>query len=370
MAKSLEDTAFYRYHRLLALNEVGGDAAASGLDVVSFHHLMSERASAWPHAMTATATHDTKRGEDARARLLALTELSGEWTSAVGRWKMMNAPHIAMDQGVRMPSIGHEYMLYQALIGAWPFAGVSDEFVKRMQDYAVKAAREGKQETSWLNPRKVYEDGLCAFIAAILDTGKSSEFLASFQSFAAGTSLLGALNSLAQLTLKATMPGVPDFYQGTESWDFSLVDPDNRRAVDFGAREAALTSAPANWPELVTSWQDGQLKMQWTRQLLAMRQRLADTFRLGDYVPLTVSGPHRDHVVAFARCYRRHAAIVIVGRKLAGFTDGGRRWPSPTDFDGAVLAEDFKVRGYAGPELKLADAFANLPVAVLEASIR
>ena len=188
--------------------------------------------------MTATATHDTKRGEDARARLMALAEIPGEWTSAVARWKILNAPHLVIDGEMRAPSATFEYMLYQALLGAWPPGRATMRFRERMQAYALKAAREGKQETSWLNPDQAYEAGLQTFIERILDRSTSAEFLDSLETLAQRVSLLGALNSLSQITLKATMPGVPDFYQGTEFWDLSLVDPDNRRPVDFTERAA------------------------------------------------------------------------------------------------------------------------------------
>src|SRR6202045_4166308 len=180
MAKSLEDTAFYRYHRLLAFNEVGGNPSARALPVETFHEMMKARAGEWPHGMTATSTHDTKRGEDARARLLALTELPGEWTSAVARWKVMNAPHLVVIAGeMRAPSATFEYMLYQALLGAWPSGNYDETFLERMQAYALKAAREGKQETSWLNPNEAYETGLGSFIARILDPALSPAFLDS-----------------------------------------------------------------------------------------------------------------------------------------------------------------------------------------------
>src|SRR4051794_11965242 len=302
MAKSLEDTAFYRYHRLLALNEVGGDPATQALSVEAFHDVMRRRAKDWPHGMTATATHDTKRGEDARARLLALAELPGDWTGAVGRWKTLNAPHVVVEGDMRSPSAAFEYMLYQTLVGAWPLQPGDASFAERIQAYALKAAREGKQETSWLNPNQAYEAGLRTFIERILDPNLSAEFLDSLQSFTERTSLLGALNSLSQLTLKATIPGVPDFYQGTELWDFSLVDPDNRRPVDFAAREAALTALETpDWRSLAQNWRDGRIKLAWTRHLLKLRGELADVFARGAYQPLEVSGPHREHVIAFAR---------------------------------------------------------------------
>ena len=369
MAKSLEDTAFYRYHRLLALNEVGGDPAAKALSVEAFHGMMQTRAKEWPHGMTATATHDTKRGEDARARIMALAEIPGEWTSAVARWKMLNAPHVLADGDMRAPSATFEYMLYQALLGAWQPDDVS--FAERMQAYALKAAREGKQETSWLNPHEPYEAGVKSFIAKILDPALSGEFLASLQTLAQRLSLLGALNSLSQITLKATMPGVPDFYQGTELWDFSLVDPDNRRPVDFAARARLLeTLEEPDWDRLVREWPSGHLKLAWTRQLLKLRTGLADVFTHGDYAPLEVTGPHRDHFIAFARRQGREAAIVVVPRSFADFTDQGRNWPGAEIYDAALNVSGYAVEGFAdadATQLRLSDLLAHLPVAVLKA---
>src|SRR6185369_6453998 len=287
MAKSLEDTTFYRYHRLLALNEVGGDPQADALSIEAFHLTMSARAREWPHGMTATATHDTKRGEDARARIMALAELPGEWTSAVARWKVLNAPHLVIDGEMRAPSATFEYMLYQALLGAWQ--PDDDSFPERMQAYALKAAREGKQETSWLNPHEAYEAGVKNFITRILDRNVSAEFLNSVETLAQRLSLLGALNSLSQVTLKATMPGVPDFYQGTEFWDLSLVDPDNRRPVDFAERHKALTEVP-DWRGLVEHWPDGRIKVALMKKLLGLRQQHPTLFGQGGYEPVGVTG--------------------------------------------------------------------------------
>jgi malto-oligosyltrehalose synthase len=369
MAKSLEDTAFYRYHRLLALNEVGGDPAAKALSVEAFHATMRTRAGEWPHGMTATATHDTKRGEDARARIMALAEIPGEWTSAVARWKLLNAPHVLAEGNFRAPSATFEYMLYQALLGAWQPDDAS--FAERMQAYALKAAREGKEETSWLNPHEAYEAGVKHFIARILNPALSGEFLGSLQALAQRLSLLGALNSLSQITLKATMPGVPDFYQGTELWDFSLVDPDNRRPVNFATRARLLATleAPA-WDRLVREWPSGHLKLAWTRQLLKLRTELADVFTDGDYEPLEVIGRHRDHFIAFARRHGRDAAIVVVPRWFAAFTDQGRNWPVSLMYDAALSVGGYAVEGFADADamqLRLSDLLAHLPVAVLKA---
>ncbi|MCA1456530.1 malto-oligosyltrehalose synthase [Bradyrhizobium sp. BRP22] len=367
MAKSLEDTTFYRYHRLLALNEVGGDPAAKALPIDAFHEMMQRRANEWPHGMTATTTHDTKRGEDARARILALAEIPGEWTSAVSRWKVLNAPHLVVDGEFRAPSATSEYMLYQALLGAWQ--PDDPDLLVRMQAYALKASREGKQETSWLNPHQAYEAGVKTFLERILDRSRSAEFLNALETLARRLSLLGALNSLSQLTLKATLPGVPDFYQGTEFWDFSLVDPDNRRPVDFAARASALaTLENPDWAQLVREWPDGRLKLAWTRHLLQLRTELPDVFTQGNYLPLEASGPHRDHVVAFARQWERDAVIIVVGKSFAPFTEVGRIWPKADAFDGAVTIKGY-VTDAGDNELPLSTLFRHLPVAVLKAKV-
>lgn len=372
MAKSLEDTAFYRYHRLLALNEVGGDPAAEALSIADFHQMMRTRAREWPHGMTATATHDTKRGEDARARLMALSEIPGEWTSAVARWKIFNAPHLAMDGDMRAPSVAMEYMLYQTLLGAWPPEGPDAVFRERIQAYALKAAREGKEQTSWLNPHQTYEAGLKTFIERILDPPRASEFLESIAAMANRIALLGALNSLSQLTLKATLPGVPDFYQGTELWDLSLVDPDNRRPVDFAARADLLAALQApDWAALTENWRSGHLKLAWTAHLLKLRSELADVFTDGDYQPLEATGPHHDHVVAFARRRGRDAAVVVVAKQFAGATDGGRAWPRGEAFEGAVNLSGHAVDGMKteNGDLPLPALFKHLPATVLRARV-
>jgi (1->4)-alpha-D-glucan 1-alpha-D-glucosylmutase len=364
MAKSLEDTAFYRYHKLLALNEVGGEPAAEAMPVARFHELMVQRASEFPHGMTSTATHDTKRGEDARTRLLALAELPAEWATSVSRWKMLNAPHVIVDGEMRSPSAPFEYMLYQALVGAWELDADDGTFVERMQAYALKAAREGKQETSWLNPNEAYEKGLTDFLARILDPAKSKEFIEQIDAFARRMALIGAVNSLSQITLKATIPGMPDFYQGTEFFDTSLVDPDNRRPVDFAERVAVLeTIKTPDWTALTGRWSDSHLKFAWTHELLKRRNEFADVFTDGDYEPLEVTGAHAKHIIAFARRHQRDAAIVIVGRALAGFTDGGRTW-----FNGSTLDATVHAPGYDASEIRVAEHLTRLPVAIIKTS--
>jgi (1->4)-alpha-D-glucan 1-alpha-D-glucosylmutase len=300
---------------------------------------------------------------------MALAEIPSEWTSTVARWKLLNAPHLVTEGDMRAPSATFEYMLYQTLLGAWQ---PDDEtFPERLQAYALKAAREGKQETSWLNPHPAYEAGLKTFIDRILDRSRSSGFLDSLQALARRTALMGALNSLSQLTLKATLPGVPDFYQGTEFWDFSMVDPDNRRPVDFAARARALEALQApDWRQLGLDWPSGHLKLAWTRHLLKLRTECADVFTQGDYVPLEVSGPHRDHFIAYARRHGREAVIVVVARKFAAFTDNGRTWPRLDSLDATLNISGYAVQGFAdadATELRLAGLLKSLPVAVVKA---
>ena len=367
MAKALEDTAFYRFHRLLAFSEVGGSPAASGLAVADFHRLIQARMERAPHGLTATATHDTKRGEDARARLLALTEVPDDWAATVGRWREDNARLVRHAGGRRIPSAAHEYMLYQALLGGWPVEG--HEFLDRFQAYALKAAREGKVETSWLDPDVEYERGLAGFSDDIL---KSKSFLQSLDEFAPRIALLGVLNSLTQIALKLAMPGVPDIYQGTELWDLSFVDPDNRRPVDFVARRSVLDalSADLDMAPLAEGARDGRIKLAVLARLLAWRRAHARVFLHGRYQPLAVEGAHRDHVIAFARVHEDEAAILIAARHFAPLTDGGRRWPSPESWQGHVVLDGLALMNPPSDrpnQLALSRAFDPIPVAALSA---
>jgi (1->4)-alpha-D-glucan 1-alpha-D-glucosylmutase len=369
MAKAMEDTAFYRYHRLIALNEVGGEPSAPALAMEDFHVRCEARAKASPGGLTATATHDTKRGEDARARILALSELAEDWEAAVRAWRERNALLAHHADGERHPSLAHEYMLYQALIGAWPETRDAS-FVTRMQAFALKAAREGKQETSWTHPNEAYEAGLEKFIGALLDDTVSAEFLSSFTQFAARCARLGALNGLSQLALKALMPGVPDFYQGTELWDLSLVDPDNRRDVDFAARRRELERDGADFTTLTEHWCDGRIKLALTRQLLRLRHDFAELFHRGAYEPLAATGPHAPHVIAFARTWKRQRLIIAIGRHFGSLTDGGHHWPRDWSAEIALepgtYADALGTRpGWRGREADLAAFFSVIPVCVL-----
>ena len=375
LAKSLEDTAFYRYHRLLALNEVGGDPAAASLSVAEFHARMLQRAATSPNGLTATATHDTKRGEDARTRLIGMSELADEWAQAVPNWMRRNAGLAAGRS--RVATAAHEYMIYQALLGSWPLAGPNQDFVERIKNYAVKAAREGKEQTSWLDPDDRYEQALCDFLDQLLDHRASAGFIQSFDAFARRAALIGALKSLTQAVLKVTLPGIPDFYQGTEFWDLSFVDPDNRRRVDFAARQSSLNEIAEHpdWGELADRWPDGRIKLALIRRLLAFRRQLADVFAHGNYRPLSISGPHRDEVLAFARSHPPDAAIVVAARSIRRASDRGRRWPKDDAWSGSVAVEGLsslrnsltgaKVKD--SPVLRLSELFGQMPVAVLQA---
>lgn len=328
MAKALEDTVFYRDHRFLAFNEVGGHPDARALSPRQFHELQAERLRTSPDGLTATATHDTKRGEDARMRILALSEMPDEWAAHVTEWDNMNRGLAAAQDGSPWPGKAHQYMIYQALIGAWPDL-LNEGFTTRIKAYALKAAREGKQDTSWTAPNEKYEAALDAYIGALLDPARSKAFLDSFGAFAARTSLIGALNSLSQLALKALGPGIPDVYQGTEHWDLSLVDPDNRRPVDFEARAADVGKPGDDWQSLAESWRDGRIKLHLLRKLLDIRQHYTELFHRGDYVGLDVSGPDAAHVIAFSRRWKRDEIVVAVGRHFASLSNGGRQWPQP-----------------------------------------
>ncbi|MGE0749611.1 MAG: malto-oligosyltrehalose synthase [Variibacter sp.] len=381
MAKSLEDTSFYRDVSVLALNEVGGDPVAPPLSVPQFHALMIERARTAPHGMTTTATHDTKRGEDTRARLLALAEVLGEWSEAAANWRALNESAIVQvrDRGGtrRAPSRAHEYLLYQTIASAWPFGGPGPDFAERIGAYAVKAAREGKLETSWMNPNAAYEEALQRFVTHILDPIRSGAFLDAIGAFARRLALLGALNGLSQLTLKAMTPGVPDFYQGTEFWELSLVDPDNRRLPDFHARSSALRriGATPRWAAMTADWASGDLKLAWTRALLAVRNALPHVFLQGDYRPLEVRGRDRDNVIAFSRTGGSDVVVVAVGRHFAPLIGGQLRWPQPTDFDAELAlgmpgGTVWHVVGHfdltmVGDTVPVSSLFTHFPAAVL-----
>jgi (1->4)-alpha-D-glucan 1-alpha-D-glucosylmutase len=319
-AKGVEDTAFYRSVRLVALNEVGGDPARFGTSVEEFHAQNASRAAEHPRALLATATHDMKRGEDVRARIAVISEVPDQWRRALARWSRLNRKH----RGVVSPL--DEYLVYQTLIGAWPVELLSAslderalrEFAQRMSVYAIKAAREAKLRTSWTNADPAYEPALDEFVHAILDPHRSPAFLESLRTAARSAAATGMVNGLAQAVLKATAPGVPDTYQGTELWDLSLVDPDNRRPVNYAVRTSGLRAldeaVTAGIPreaiarDLLAAWPDGRIKQYVLATLL--RRRAAGAWPEHAHAPLTASGERAAHVVAYAR----GEALVVVPR--------------------------------------------------------
>ena len=272
-AKGFEDTALYRFNRLVSLNEVGGDPSRFGVTLAEFHAENTARLKRSPHGLSATATHDTKRGEDVRARINVLSEIPDAWRRRLQTWQRLNRRHRAMVDGAPVPGANTEYLIYQTLVGAWPIDA------ERLTAYLLKATREAKVHTSWINPNKPYDEALARFAQAILDRQRSAAFLDDFMPFQMRVAHFGALNSLAQTLIKLTAPGVPDFYQGTELWDLSLVDPDNRRPVDWALRrrlldelEHALHAAPdrgALAHELWTKKDDARVKLFVVREGLA-----------------------------------------------------------------------------------------------------
>jgi (1->4)-alpha-D-glucan 1-alpha-D-glucosylmutase len=327
-AKAVEDTAFYRYGRLLSRNDVGFQPAEFACDIDGFHAAMQRRAEAWPRAMLTTATHDHKRGEDNRARLAVISELADEWRGVVGAWREANAP-------LRPEAItpDDEYQLYQTLVGAWPLdlagnnAGALNDLRERVAGWRVKSLREAKLRSSWAAPDEPYESANLAFLEALLDPVQSARFLDLLRGFVARIAPAAALNSLTQLVLRYTAPGVPDLYQGTEFWDFSLVDPDNRRPVDYAARIGAL-DGEADWPDLARGWRDGRIKLRLAAHLLALRAADPELFSEGSYHPLPVEGARKDHVLAFARRHGKRSAVVAVTIRCGAATaDSGSILP-------------------------------------------
>ncbi len=330
MAKAFEDTAFYRYFRLLAFNEVGGDPRRFGISVAAFHHLTQERARSWPRAMVTTATHDTKRGEDARVRLALLSEMPRLWSNRLTQWLRLNRSRRAEVDGEIVPERNVEYLFYQALLGAWPpdlapndVAGIR-RLGERIEAYMIKAVREGKQQSSWSNPNSAYEAALRRFVVAVLDASRKSPFLTEFHAFVTSLARLGAVASLSQLVLKLTVPGVPDIYQGGELWDYSLVDPDNRRPVDWSIRRRLLGEVAApSLADLAEHWQDGREKLFVTRRLLEWRRSHPDLFAEADYQPLEVEGERSGHLCAFARSLDGVTLLVAVPRLVYALYRGG-----------------------------------------------
>jgi (1->4)-alpha-D-glucan 1-alpha-D-glucosylmutase len=330
MAKGVEDTALYVYNRLLSLNEVGGTPNLFGIPVSVFHNFNQKCQDRWPHSMNATSTHDTKRSEDVRARINVISEIPEQWEAQVRAWCELNRAYKRELNGQAVPDANDEYFLYQTLVGAFPFSeGEYPEFVGRIKRYAVKAVREAKVHTAWLRPDTDYEEGFVAFIEQILQPSPENQFLEKLRPFQQWVAHYGTFNSLSQTLLKIAAPGVPDFYQGTELWDLSLVDPDNRRPVDFERRwsfwqdmqQRAQTDILSLISDLIANSQDGRIKLFAIARALAARNKYLEVFQQGAYIPLKVVGKYQEHIVAFARHYRQTTAIAIVPCFLTALVD-------------------------------------------------
>ena len=326
-AKGIEDTSFYIYNRLVTLNEVGGNPEKFGVTVETFHGQNRERLKCWPFTLIATATHDSKRSEDARARINVLSEIPDEWRDQLSRWRRLNKKHKASVEGQAIPDANDEYLLYQTLVGVGPVetmnAPAREVFRKRIKDYMLKALREGKVNSSWINPNNVYEEGTIKFIDAILNNVRGNKFFDAFQTFQKRVSHYGMYNSLSQTLLKITSPGIPDFYQGTELWDFSLVDPDNRRPVDYTCRISALEEIKKSERErplaefareLAVQRENGYIKLFLAYKALNYRKTHRVLFEKGDYLPIEIKGEKSRHICAFARKSETATLVVVAPR--------------------------------------------------------
>ena len=389
MAKGIEDTFLYVYQRLIALNEVGGDPDQFGLSVEEFHAFCRTRQASWPHAMNASATHDTKRGEDMRARLRVISELPGEWEAKVAEWHALNKGFKKRHGGQFIPDRNDEYFLYQTLAGAWPFPGQDeDAWLPRLRDYLVKAVREAKVHTVWLKPDREYEEGFLEFLERLFDPDAGAAFRHSFLPFQRKLAWFGIFNSLSATLLKITAPGIPDFYQGSELWDLSLVDPDNRRPVDYGlrrryledlrARSAGSSGLGALARDLLADPADGRCKLYLIHRALKARNANPAVYQYGEYIPLAAEGARKDSVVAYARTLGRNWQVTIVPRFLASFMPQGSlplgpevwqdtrvRLPAeaPSDWIDAFTGAAIRAEGR---ELRVGEVLDAFPAGLLE----
>ncbi len=332
MAKGFEDTCLYIYNRLLSLNEVGGRPNIFGISLELFHEFNAKRVQQWPHAMNATSTHDTKRGEDVRARINVLSEIPEEWEKNIKAWSKLNRRKKHPVNGEVFPDDNDEYFFYQTLIGAYPFdQNEHTAFVERIKNYIIKAVREAKVHTAWLKPDAAYEEAFLSFIDDILARSEQNKFLAEFFPFQKKVAFYGIFNSLSQTLVKISSPGVPDFYQGTELWDLNLVDPDNRRPVDYGKRQEFLWEIKARAVhdilalinDLFAAKEDGRIKLFLIHQALAARRANLEVFQRGVYLPLEVKGKFENHIIAFARKMENIWALTMAPRFLAGVVKVG-----------------------------------------------
>ena len=394
MAKGVEDTSFYVCNRLVSMNEVGGNPASAGVPVNAFHGHCETVAGRWPHTMNATSTHDTKRSEDVRARINVLSEIPEEWEKRLRLWSRQNAGKKRIVNGFATPDPGEEILLYQTLLGAWPLEEEELPGLKpRIESYMVKAMREAKIHTRWIRPNIAHETAVKEFVASLLEdpSPDTNAFLADFLPFQRKVAHYGAINSLAQLLLKIASPGFPDIYQGTELWDFSLVDPDNRRPVDYPRRVRLLQdlmtmespgAAPLP-PDLLSTWKDGRVKLFVTYKALSFRRERKELFLDGAYVPLPVTGGVKEHALAFTRKRGGAWAIAAVPRlatRLAPpgeFPLGLNAWgartairlpaEAPAKWRNVFTGETLHASGGNGAKLlHLHAVFHDFPVALLE----
>ncbi len=393
MAKGLEDTAFYAHHSLISRNEVGGDPLREGppYSLTDFHNILKDQSEHWPYAMNATSTHDTKRSEDVRARINVLSELPDEWKKRFSLWSRLNRDKKKTVNGTRVPTPVEEVLIYQTLLGAWPLEPEEHRgFLERLKCFLVKAAREAKDHTGWLRPNHAHEEALVCFAENILAPSGSNRFLKDFLRFAELLAFHGALNSLSQVLVKITAPGVPDFYQGTELWDFSLVDPDNRRPVDYRKRVALLEQLRKRETEnrrgllreMVSGWRDGRIKLYLTDTALDFRREHANVFLAGDYLPMEATGATQDNLVVFCRRHENTWALTVAPRWTTQLTSrrraplGERAWldtsirlpdGAPLSWRNVLTGENALARlsAVGHVNLKVSDLLHRFPVALL-----
>jgi (1->4)-alpha-D-glucan 1-alpha-D-glucosylmutase len=358
VAKGVEDTAFYRYNRLIALNEVGGHPSRFGFSLEEFHAAAEERARRWPYTMLGSSTHDTKRSEDVRARLAVLSEFSSGWRMSLRRWSLMNNGGISRSD---------EYHFYQALAGIWPGEATRD-LIERLKAYMLKAAREAKERTSWINPDSDYETALERFVERSLG---SAEFVSDVKTTVARVAHLGLLVGLSQALVKVASPGVPDYYQGTELWDFSLVDPDNRRPVDYELRKKLLKQINGN---LLQNLADGRAKLHVIRKGLEVRRQYPGLFHGAKYTPLYADAGRERNLLAFALSEGSRAVVAVAPRLFSGLMEAGdlaplgaKAWgearlvlPLDGEFENVLTGEHHR-----GSELRVAELLAAFPAALL-----
>ena len=377
MAKGLEDTVFYIFNRLAALNEVGGEPQQFGLSVEAFHQRAQDGQRDWPATLLETSSHDTKRSEDVRARMVAISEVPQLWRQSLQRWRVMNRRWKKRIDDVDAPDATEEYLLYQTLLGTWPINGQGQaqsaggaEYITRIQAYMTKALNEAKINTSWVQPNEHWLSATRDFVARILEPAAKHRFLPSFLPVVEEIARLGAINSLTQVLLKLTSPGVPDLYQGNEIWDFSLVDPDNRRPVDYQVRREMLSCLTSSKPkEHLQNWPDGRIKMFLTQRTLRFRSQHAELFRRGNYLPIKASGTFSESCVSFARTRGEEWIIVIAPRLSArvGFPPIGDRWQDTwVDLPENISLENVRDI-FTNRELQIADR--KLPLATIMSSL-